>query len=64
MQLDWKLEIKDPNGAAAPVSAMNEIYGYVQPEKSDTIYGCGYKWDNPLLETTRTATIMQMNEDG
>jgi len=35
MQVDWKLEIKDPNGLAAPVSVMNEIYGYVQPEESD-----------------------------
>lgn len=34
MNLDWKLEIKDPDGAAAPASAMHEIYSYVQPPQS------------------------------
>ena len=64
MQIDWKLEIKDPNGAVAPDTVMNEIYAYVQPTDSDQIYACGYRWDRPLLETTRTATIMQMSKDG
>jgi len=64
MQVDWKLSIKDPNNQPAPASAMNEIYGYVQPEKSDQIYACGYRWDNPLLEQTRTAAIMQLDTEG
>jgi len=34
MNLDWKLEIKDPTGLPAPTSAMNEIYSYVQPPES------------------------------
>ena len=44
MNLDWKLEIKDATGLAAPDSEMNEIYSYVQPINDEWIYACGYKW--------------------
>jgi len=43
---------------------MNEIYGYVQPEGTNQIYACGYAWDNPLLEKTRTASMFQMDDEG
>lgn len=69
MTVDWKLEITDPGATAAtlltsPASAMNEIYGYVQPPGSNQIYACGYAWDNPLLEKTRTASMFQMDDEG
>jgi len=43
---------------------MNEIYGYVQPPGSNQIYACGYAWDHPLLEKTRTASMFQMDDEG
>ena len=66
MLVDWKLEIKDPNGKAAPDSVMSEIQSYTQPDASNEIYACGYRWDTPLDDTTsgKTATIMQMDGDG
>jgi hypothetical protein len=42
MNLDWKLEIKDSSGSAAPASEMHEIYSFVQPDLDDWIYACGY----------------------
>lgn len=73
MTVDWLLEVIDPTTTAATratalatssQSAMNEIYGYVQPPESNQIYACGYAWDNPRLEKTRTASMFQMDDEG
>lgn len=64
MQVDWKIEIKAADGAAAPETLMNEIYAYVQPPGSNQIYACGYRYDRPLDEKTRTASILQMDTEG
>lgn len=70
MTVDWKLEITNPevtalaDKLATSTSAMNEIYGYVQPPESNQIYACGYRWDNPLLEKSRTASMFQMDDEG
>ena len=64
MNLDWKLEIKDATGLAAPASEMNEIYSYVQPINDEWIYACGYKWEDPLQETYRKAALMKLSTDG
>jgi len=65
MNLDWKLEIKDANDQAAPYfSEMNEIYSYVQPINDEWIYACGYKWEDPLAETYRKASLMKLSSDG
>jgi hypothetical protein len=64
MNLDWKLEIKDSSGAAAPASEMHEIYSFVQPALDDWIYACGYVWDDPTLETYKRAVTMKVSTDG
>lgn len=58
MQVDWKIEITGAAGELAPVTLMNEIYAYVQPPGSNQIYACGYRYDLPKLEKTRTASIL------
>jgi len=64
MVTDWKLEIKDKSGGAAPLSEMNEIYSFVQPENSNQIYMCGYKWADPTQEAERAASFFKMDDDG
>ena len=43
---------------------MNEIYSYVQPENSFSIFACGYAWENPNAKEGRTASMFRMDEDG
>ena len=43
---------------------MNEIYSYVQPENSFSIFACGYAWVDPLAKEGRTASMFRMDEDG
>jgi len=64
MNVDYKLEIKDATGAVAPASEMHEIYSYIQPANDESIYTCGYKWENPTEETYRKAVTMKMSTSG
>jgi len=64
MTVDWKMEVKDPNGAIAPASAMHEVYSYVIPKFQSSIYGCGYQWEDPTTEKNRKAVAFKMNTDG
>jgi len=43
---------------------MNEIYSYVQPESSQTIFACGYAWTDPNAREYRTASMFKVDEDG
>ena len=66
--VDWKLEIvsseSSENLASPPLSEMNEIYSYVQPENSNSIYACGYKWDKTTDEEYSLASAMKVDERG
>jgi len=63
-EADWKLEIKSSTDVA-PKTEMSEIYAYAQSSKDyNWIYGCGYKWVEPLQETHRNAVTMKMSTDG
>mmetsp|Transcript_12357 Transcript_12357/g.19198 ORF Transcript_12357/g.19198 Transcript_12357/m.19198 type:complete len:102 (+) Transcript_12357:722-1027(+) len=71
MAVDWKVEIgyssSSNTGSAsmtAAYSEMNEIYSFVQPPSSDSIFGCGYKWINPDDEEESLASIFKLDEDG
>jgi hypothetical protein len=43
---------------------MHEIYSYVQPPLDDWIYACGYKWEDPTLESFKKAVTLKVNTDG
>lgn len=45
---------------------MNEITSYVQPEKSDKIYACGYRWKDATTENPvkTSASMFKMDENG
>lgn len=45
MMVDYKMEIIDPTGQAAPVTPINEILAYKQVQNQ--IFACGYSYDNP-----------------
>jgi hypothetical protein len=65
--VDWKLEIKAAviNSAAPSYTEMSEIYSYAQSSKDNQwIYGCGYKWVDPLQETYKNAVTMKFSSDG
>ena len=73
MQVDYRLEIVDPNGVAAPTSPINEITAYKQVRNQ--IFACGYSYDTPndadtpavapaLPKDTSSASIFQMQETG
>lgn len=64
MAIDYKLEIKDPNGLAAPQSAMNEIYSYVIPQYQSNLFGCGYQWIDPVAEKYRKAVAFKADLEG
>ena len=73
MQVDYRMEIVDPNGLAAPISPINEITAYKQVRNQ--IFACGYSYDTPndadtpavapaLPKDTSSASIFQMTERG
>lgn len=75
MNIDWKLQIgsselaqADPyadQAANYPSSDMNEIYSFVQPERSNKIYACGYRWkDAKTAPDKRTASMFKMDDEG
>ena len=64
MEVKWQLVIKDSSGADAPASEMNEIYSFVQPENGDYMYACGYKWEDPTLETYKKAVTLKVDTNG
>ena len=60
MNVDFKLEIKASTGT---VAEMHEIYSFAMPESGSWIYACGYRWDDPSAESSRTAATMKVSED-
>jgi 1,4-alpha-glucan branching enzyme len=44
---------------------MNEIYSFVQPDRSDKIYACGFRWkDAKTTQDRSTASMFKMNDQG
>jgi hypothetical protein len=44
---------------------MNEIYSFVQPDRSNKIYACGYRWkDAQTAPDKRTASMFKMDDEG
>jgi len=78
MNIDWKLQIGSTKERLAPKKAgetyqpanspaadMNEILSFIQPERSDKIYACGYSWkDAKTAADKRTASMFKMDEEG
>jgi hypothetical protein len=85
MGIDWKLQIGSSAArqqaetdktdvdtavaAAYPSSDMNEILSYVQPDRSDKIYACGYRWTDAATApgndaAKKSASMFKMDSEG
>jgi hypothetical protein len=70
MNIDWKLQIgsayKKAQGVDQeyPITDMSEIYSFVQPDKTNKIYACGYRWHDTPQKKARSASMFKMDDQG
>jgi hypothetical protein len=43
---------------------MNEIYAFTQPPRSENIFACGLRWEDPLSPAESTASMFRMHQEG